>query len=64
MNLIHALVAWAPILAAAFAFTVHLLQAMRFASRHARQGPSSKGPKSELGYLLGSAGAAPPKPVS
>lgn len=54
MSLVHALVAWAPILAVAFAFTVHLLQAMRFESRHTYQGDSRKGPESYTGYLRGS----------
>lgn len=54
MSLVRALVAWAPILAVAFAFTVHLLQAMRFASRHTYQGDSRKGPESYPGYLRGS----------
>lgn len=51
MSLVYALVAWAPILAAAFAFVVHLLQVMRFASRHASQGLFRKGPESYPGFL-------------
>ncbi len=56
MSLVHALAAWvrAPILAAAFTFTVHLLQVARMGFRLACQGDSCKGPESYTGYLRGS----------
>lgn len=56
MSLVHALAAWVrvPILAAAFTFTVHLLQVARMGFRLACQGLFSKGPASYPGFLLGS----------
>lgn len=56
MSLVHALAAWVRvlILAAAFTFTVHLLQVARMGFRLACQGLFSKGPVSYPGFLLGS----------